>query len=469
MGKARVANVSYRKGERGNVLVYTVLSVLFLFFAVGLGADISHLYVVKTELQNAADAGALAGASALTLPITDPATSQPQRIPVAVDRAVNTMDLNKYNFNNLSFDAVMSTAAQRALVTFAVNLGGPYVSEADATANPNNIRFVRVNTPSVPVNVFFAVPLLGTAKNLDAKATSGLSVPGNLSVCIAPLSAVSCAPNDHNCSLCDRSDPLYPNCTQSKYWGKCPGADPYAQQVVEVNGPDDPDGNGLCDPKKEFCKRCTYNIRSQAQNGQGPSAGNFQILRCAGNGANAVKQALAAYGTNCPCGQVSAGDEVDTQTGIANGPVMDGLNVRFDVYGGGLNYSSTTPPDTNIAEGNSTGNGSNRVWDGINYPQYKGTGTPVVTPVAPRTGETGVGNRRVLLIPIIPITEFTNSTGSQTVHVGSLAGFFMQAQVSNQNNGDIQVEYISDDVIGVIGFDPNDTNITNIVTPVLYR
>jgi len=45
-----------RKRERGNVLVYTVLSVLFLFFAVGLGVDLSHLYLEKTELQNAADA-----------------------------------------------------------------------------------------------------------------------------------------------------------------------------------------------------------------------------------------------------------------------------------------------------------------------------------------------------------------------------------------------------------------------------
>ena len=45
----------------------------------------------------------------------------------------------------------------------------------------------------------------------------------------------------------------------------------------------------------------------------------------------------------------------------------------------------------------------------------------------------------------------------------------MRAQVSDGTGGDIQVEYIGDDVNGIIGFDPNDNNITNIVTPVLYR
>ena len=108
-----------RRGERGSVLTYTVLSVLFLFLAVGLGVDLSHLYSVKTELQNAADAAALAGASALLLPKED-------RIETAVNRAVETLNKNKYNFNNELFADQMPVANQRALVEFAVNLDGPY-------------------------------------------------------------------------------------------------------------------------------------------------------------------------------------------------------------------------------------------------------------------------------------------------------------------------------------------------------
>ena len=55
----RHSRASRRKGERGNVLAYTVLSALFLFLAVGLGVDLSHFYLAKTEMQNAADAAAL--------------------------------------------------------------------------------------------------------------------------------------------------------------------------------------------------------------------------------------------------------------------------------------------------------------------------------------------------------------------------------------------------------------------------
>ena len=67
MRPENMKRASRRKKERGNVLVYTVVSAFFLFMAVGLGVDLSHLYLTKTELQNTADAAALAGASALKL------------------------------------------------------------------------------------------------------------------------------------------------------------------------------------------------------------------------------------------------------------------------------------------------------------------------------------------------------------------------------------------------------------------
>ena len=473
-----------RKGERGNVLAYTVLSALFLFLAVGLSVDLSHLYLAKTELQNSADSAALAAASALSLPITDPDTGQPYRIKEAVNRAIRLLNENQYNFNNRNFNLDPTNAGARALVRFAVNLSefddGDGVSEDAAIADPEDIRFIRVKTPQVGINTFFAIPILGLSKQLDAKAVSGLSVPGNLSVCIAPLSAVTCPPGEDDplkpCNLCDPNDPNYPNCTTSKYWGNCGGADPHAERTVTKNGPDDPDGDGKCNPKREFCMGCTYNIRSEGQNSQGPAAGNFQILACAGSGADKVRDALAAYGTNCSCGRVSSGDDVVTEPGVAAGAVRDGLNVRFDIYSsenGNFNYDTTRPPDTNIAQGtcleNCQGNVDRRVYSGITHDQYLGTGEPKVEAEPPREEHPGADDRRVLFVPIIPITEFGDDTGRQTVTVQSLAGFFMRAQVSGGTGGDIQVEYIGDKIKSVIGFDPNDKNITNIVTPVLYR
>jgi hypothetical protein len=187
-----------------------------------------------------------------------------------------------------------------------------------------------------------------------------------------------------------------------------------------------------------------------------------------------VKEALAAYGTNCSCGRVSANDEVETQTGELAGAVRAGLNVRFDVYGNGLSYGPTMPPDSNIAQGTSTGNGNNQVWEGITWDQYQGDQVAPVPPVAPVLPIPDhrplmLENRRVLVVPIIRIDEFTDDTGNQIVKISKLGGFFMRAQVSDGTGGDIQVEYIADDIVGIIGYDPNDNNITNIVTPVLYR
>lgn len=458
MTKSCPAKVGHRKNERGSVLAYTVLSVLFLFFAVGLGVDLSHLYLAKAELQNTEDAAALAGASSLTNP-------HPDRITTAVDRAITVMNQNKYNFNKKNYVDVMSLADQRALVRFAVNLAdfdtGDGLSEAEATADPDDIRFVRVITPTVPVNMFFSIPILGLTREMNARAVSGLSIPGNVSVCISPLSAVQCPPGSGAaCQLPTDS------------WGTCPiagGRGPNDPQpaptpcdptVQTCSGPD-PDGDGFCDPKREYCKGCTYTIR--AEPAQGPSPGNYQVLSCAGNGGSVVRQSLAAY-NNCQCGLRSVGDtiEVPTQPGVVTGPIEQGLNVRFDVYGGGLNYSADVPPDSNIAQGTASGNGNNMDWTGISWSQYT-AGNPLTQPsMAHRPG---IDNRRVLIIPTVAISEFDN--GRDTVHIGGLGGFFMRHRV--RGNGDINVEYIGDDIVDVIGFDPNDDNTTNIVTPVLYR
>src|SRR5687768_5846392 len=163
MKREIAANLSHRKKERGSVLVYTVISVLFLFLAVGLGADLSHLYMVRNELQNAADSAALAGASALLLPPDD-------RIPTSLQRAVDTLNKNKYNFNSQEFEEVLPKADHAALVTFAVNVDGPFMSAVAAAGN-DNIRFVKVDTPTVNVNIFFSIPILGFARNMTSTAT----------------------------------------------------------------------------------------------------------------------------------------------------------------------------------------------------------------------------------------------------------------------------------------------------------
>ena len=164
MKNKATAQAGTRKRERGSILATSAIGMLAVMLAVGLGIDISRFYLTKTELQNAADAAALAGVSGLN--------GGSPGITKATDRAVAVM--NNYNFNktNVSFP--------RANVLFAVNLNGPYVGEGSAAAAPTNIRFVMVTTPAESVGVSFAAFVLGSTKNLSATATAGFSVPLNV-------------------------------------------------------------------------------------------------------------------------------------------------------------------------------------------------------------------------------------------------------------------------------------------------
>jgi Flp pilus assembly protein TadG len=164
------------KRERGSILATSAIGMLALLLAVGLGVDISRFYLTKAELQNAADAAALAAVSALD--------TSPNGIHKAVDRAVASM--NKYDFNNTG------VSFPRANVLFAVNLEDTYMDEASAavaTQSPK-IRFVRVTTPDSAVPVSFAVQVLGNSKNLTATATAGLSVPLNRICNFLPVSVI---------------------------------------------------------------------------------------------------------------------------------------------------------------------------------------------------------------------------------------------------------------------------------------
>jgi Flp pilus assembly protein TadG len=152
-----------RKRERGSILATSAIGMLAVLLAVGMGVDISRLYLSKAELQNAADAAALAAVSGLN--------GEAPGITDAVNRAL--MVMNKYDFNKTG---VQITANN---VLFAVNLNGDYMPAGQAALSPANIRFVQVTTPELPVGMSFAALVLGSSKNLSATATAGFSVSPN--------------------------------------------------------------------------------------------------------------------------------------------------------------------------------------------------------------------------------------------------------------------------------------------------
>ena len=264
-----------RKRERGSVLAMSALGMLTFLLATGMCVDLGHFYLVKSELQNAADAAALAGASALN--------SSPVGITRARQRAQVTM--NAYEFNR------QGLGGPEIKVTFAVNLEGGYMDEASASspATAEKIRFVRVETPNVPVQVFFAAPVLGSKKELKAEATAGMSVPLT-SVCdFLPVSVI------------DYGTPIRP---------------------------------------KEL-----YTFRAAPAGTVSP--GNYQLLAVAGSGGQDVRVGIASGVDAC----AAPGEEyaVDTKTGVTAGPVRVGVNTRFGEYGPQVDPASQ-PPDTNVAE-----------------------------------------------------------------------------------------------------------------------
>src|SRR5262249_26548462 len=144
------SKLAKRRNERGSVVAMAAVGMVSLVLASGMAIDLSHFYTAATELQNAADAAALAGASALNH--TD------DGIKEAVDRAVVAM--NKYQFNGAD------VAFNRSNVRFAVNLSsfdgnGTGMSENDAKGSPQNIRFVKVSVPTTAIKTYFTSMVLG--------------------------------------------------------------------------------------------------------------------------------------------------------------------------------------------------------------------------------------------------------------------------------------------------------------------
>lgn len=159
MSRLNLPTDHQRKGERGSVVIMTALSMLLLILMVGLCIDISRIYTVRAELQNAADAAAVAAAKELDGSVIG--------IQQAVARANDVA--NTYGFGKGSV-----TISQ---ITFAVNLypDADYVDAATADDNPTNIRFVKVLTGSASTDMLFASRALGPTWTENRQAVAGKS------------------------------------------------------------------------------------------------------------------------------------------------------------------------------------------------------------------------------------------------------------------------------------------------------
>src|SRR5262249_23263111 len=131
----------------------------------------ARIYMTRAELQNAADAAALAAARELnggTGGLTD-AVAQAQ---------ATALQGNKYS---LSRSGSTAPAVTISTVEFAASLNGPWYLGAGGVpaGSESTITYVRVTTLTTNTAVLFAVRALGNNHAEARKATAGYSAPIN--------------------------------------------------------------------------------------------------------------------------------------------------------------------------------------------------------------------------------------------------------------------------------------------------
>nr|WP_306264622.1 TadE/TadG family type IV pilus assembly protein [Pararhizobium sp. IMCC3301] len=334
--------------QEGYALAMTLVALPLVLAVSAFVIDGSRVANLHTDIQNAVDAMALAGARELDG--GDDAIARSQAAIAAMNGnqawfGDNGTALGMGTKVNLTFSS--GDGASDVSVSFlgaipasddtAIGAGacvaGPgntadcLVKGSSAAEQSANALFVRVVATPRAIRTIFPLPGLGN----DTLSVSAEAV--------ATYSAV----------ICDIT-PLFICNPFENFQGN-------------------PIGNDLSF-NKNFAQGNMYGRQinlSYGKNGQvGP--GNFGFLRTLGNGASALAEALATSSATC-----YRKKGLDTKPGANVGPVTTGLNTRFGIYPNGQSFPSSEQayaPDVNVRKGQSQGSGNNGKKSGAQCTNY---------------------------------------------------------------------------------------------------
>ena len=295
----------HRKQQRGAIAVMTGLLLLLVLIPVaGLVLDLGHLYIVKSELQNLADASALGAGKDL------------DNTAAGVDKAVATGKAlaarNRYNFGQ-------TLTLADANFRFSDSPDGPWYTVAETKASPQGRTFVAVDTRSGGMGgtaTSVSTYLMRVAGRASTE-TYGWAVAGRYVNTVTPIGVCAIDPTTRTASY------NYGTFTELVEYGfrrgvaynifdlgRLAGAsyDPY--QINPVNSPP-----GGCNPAMA------------AANATAP-------FICVGN------SAVLPTGVG----------QVYTNTGVT-ASLDKALNSRFNDYSSGSQCDPTSaPPDVNVQE-----------------------------------------------------------------------------------------------------------------------
>jgi Flp pilus assembly protein TadG len=278
----------FGQAHRGAVAIYVALAAATIFGIAGLAVDASRAMIVRSEAQAAADAFALAAASQL------------DGTPTAITRANAAIANLVENPQRLASTGAgpVSLGSVRFLSGLPASDESP-ITNALVTTDPLKARFVEVTTsPLTHTNTFL------------------LAVGATESITISTTAVAGC-----NQAIC-RAPPLM-----------------------------------ICNPAEQGNAGAAFDIsawrgrqiRLLHQGGANAAwaPGNFGYLQVTGNGANALRDALASVNG----GNICYGRTATTEPGAKNG-ARNGLNVRFGIYENpgfaGTSNNAEFAPDVNV-------------------------------------------------------------------------------------------------------------------------
>lgn len=160
-------------GQRGGASIWFALLLPMLLGFAALAIDLARLHLIKVELQNAADAGALAGARSLT----DPSGEQPYSWTVAENTAGNVA---KHNYANgaLIQDANMSVNSGYW------NIKNSSYNQSHTSTGTGDVPAVHVTVSLTGLKLFFGPifrlfdPDFITERDIQASAIAMIAPPG---------------------------------------------------------------------------------------------------------------------------------------------------------------------------------------------------------------------------------------------------------------------------------------------------
>lgn len=207
--------------RRGMIVVYVAVFMTVAFGMAALAVDIGTLYAAQAELQRAADAAALAAATA----IVESGTDDPSAL--VKETAQEYASLNTVQRHAVQLDTDADVELGKAAYDAAT---GRYTFQSTSGSNADSVRVTLRRTEgsaSGPIQLMFAKLLGHDHRGLQARAAA-VMIPRDISV-IIDLSGSMC--NDSRLMFYDRTDGGFANTRD--VWAALNGPEPDRPYVVE--------------------------------------------------------------------------------------------------------------------------------------------------------------------------------------------------------------------------------------------